>query len=109
MGEALGLQDIFFGTMAGAAVVLMGAFYALFFALGRLHNSRSLAAAAVFSYLLLAIAAYVLVDALSLEGVWIIVTTVMLIGYFILPRAIWHLCVGTHAGETADSQSRATS
>ena len=40
MGEPLGLQEMFFGTMAGAAIVLMGASYALFFALGRVHRSR---------------------------------------------------------------------
>jgi hypothetical protein len=108
MGDPMGLQDMFFGTMAGAAIVLMGASYALFFALGRLHQSRSMSAASLVSYVLLAAAAYVLVDALSLSGVWILVTTVMLVGYFLLPRAIWHLCVGTHAGESADTHSRAT-
>ena len=108
MGDPMGLRDMFFGTMAGAAFVLMGASYALFFALGRLHQSRSMGAASGVSYLLLAAATYVLVDALSLSGVWILVTTVMLVGYFLLPRAIWHLCVGTHAGESADTHSRAT-
>ena len=108
MGDPMGLQDMFFGTMAGAAIVLMGASYALFFALGRLHQSRSMSAASMVSYLLLAAAAYVLVDALALSGVWILVTTVMLVGYFLLPRAIWHLCVGTHAGDSADTHSRAT-
>ena len=47
MGEPLGLQEMFFGTMAGAAIVLMGASYALFFALGRLHQSRSMSAASL--------------------------------------------------------------
>lgn len=108
MGEPMGLQDMFFGTMAGAAIVLMGAAYALFFALGRLHRSRAMIAAALASYGLLAVATYVLVDALALSGIWILVTTVMLIGYFLLPRAIWHLCVGTHAGEPASTHSRAT-
>lgn len=108
MGEPLGLQEIFFSTMAGAAIVLMGASYALFFALGRLHKSRTMSAASLISYLLLGVATYVLADALALNGVWILVTTVMLVGYFLLPRAIWHLCVGTHAGQPADTHSRAT-
>jgi hypothetical protein len=108
MGEPLGLQDMFFGTMAGAVIVLMGASYALFFALGRLHRNRSLSAASFLSFALLVAAAGVLVDALSLSGVWTLVTAVMLIGYFLLPRAIWHLCVGTHAAEPADSHSRTT-
>ena len=108
MGDPMGLQDMFFGTMAGAAIVLMGASYALFFALGRLHQSRSMSVASLVSYLLLAAATYIFADALALSGVWILVITVMLVGYFLLPRAIWHLCVGTHAGESADTHSRAT-
>lgn len=94
------LQDLFFGTMSGAAIVLMGAFYALFFALGRLHRSRMLIAASVVSYLFLAAAVFVLVDALHLTGFWTFVAAVMLAGYFFAPRAIWHLCVGTHADAT---------
>jgi len=83
--------------MSGAAIVLMGAFYALFFALGRLHRSFALACAATASYLLLAVAVWVLVEALRLSGFWIAVAAVMLVGYFLAPRAIWRLCVGTHA------------
>lgn len=106
MTEPIGLQALFFGTMSGAAIVLTGAFYALFFALGRLHESRVFAAASIFSYGLLAVAVYVLVRALSLSGFWILVAAVMLIGYFLAPRAIWRLCVGTHLGEVAEHQSR---
>ena len=106
MGEPMGLQNLFFGTMSGAAIVLMGAFYALFFALAKLHGSRLFDAAAIVSYLLLAVAVYVLVDALQLAGFWSIVAFVMLVGYFLAPRAIWHLCVGTHAGEDTAVQTR---
>ncbi len=107
MGDAITLQEIFFSTMAGAAIVLFGAFYALFFALGRLHNSRSMMALSLVSYVVLAAAVIVLIDALHLHGFWLIVTSVMLIGYFFAPRAIWSLCVGTHAEEDAESQPRA--
>lgn len=108
MGEPMGLQDIFFSTMSGAAIVLMGAFYALFFALGRLHDSRILTAASLASYLALAAAVYVLVESLRMSGFWMLVATVMLLGYFLAPRAIWRLCVGTHAAEETAKQSRAT-
>lgn len=96
MEEAMGLQAMFLATMAGAAIVLLGACYALFFALGRLHTSIHFAAAALTSYALLAGAVYVMVRSLQLDGVWIAVVVVMLAGYFLLPRAIWRLCVGTH-------------
>ncbi len=113
MGEPIALQDLFFGTMSGAAIVLMGAFYALFFALGRLNNSRALMIASTISYVFLVAAAFVLIDALSLKGFWIFVAVTMLIGYFFAPRGIWHLCVGTHVHESAadnlrDTQTRAT-
>ena len=107
MGEALGLKDIFFSTMAGGAIVLMGALYSLFFALARLHSSRLLILASLCAYALLAAAVYVLINALALSGFWILVTAVMLIGYFFLPRAIWQLCVGTHAGEATITDSGA--
>ena len=96
MADGIGLQDLFMGTMSGAAIVLLGAFYALFFALARLHRSSSFVAASLGSYLLLVGAVAVLVDALALDGIWIAITVVMLIGYYALPRAIWRLCVGTH-------------
>ena len=108
MSEPMELQNLFFGTMSGAAVVLMGAFYALFFALGRLHKSRLFAAAALASFALLAAAVYVLVQALSLSGFWIVVTVVMLVGYFLAPRAIWHLSEGTHADDGRNNHSGAT-
>ncbi len=99
MDQAIGLQGLFLATMASAAIVLLGAFYALFFALGRLHTSPPFAAASMMSFALLAGAVYVLVRSLELDGVWIAVVVVMLVGYFLLPRAIWRLCVGTH-GDT---------
>ena len=99
MSEPLGLSNLFIGTMSGAAVVLMGAFYALFFALGRLQRSRAFAWSALVSYALLVIAVYALVWALQLNGIWMSVAAAMLIGYFLAPRAIWHLCVGTHGDD----------
>ena len=95
MDQTIGLQGLFLGTMASAAVVL-------FFALGRLHASKSFAAASLASYALLAGAVCVLVRSLALDGVWITVVVVMLAGYFLLPRAIWRLCVGTHGRTDLD-------
>ena len=103
MGDPIALQDLFFGTMSGAAIVLMGAFYALFYALARLHQSRTLMSFALISYLLLAAAVWVLVDALHLSGFWIFVAITMLVGYFFAPRGIWHLCVGTHARQAPET------
>ncbi len=106
MSEAISLQEIFFSTMSGAAIVLFGALYALFFALGRLHKRRSLMIAAATAFLVLAVAVVVLARALHLEGYWLVITAVMLIGYFFAPRAIWNLCVGTHGAKHPENQAR---
>lgn len=108
MGEALDLRAIFFSTMAGGAIVLTGALYSLFFALAHLHSSRWMNAASLLAYTLLVAAVVVLIDSLALEGFWLVVAATMVVGYFFLPRAIWHLCVGTHAGDTAATESGAT-
>ncbi len=97
MPDAIELQNLFIGTMAGAAIVLLGAFYALFYALGKQQNHRGAAAAALLSYAALVGATYLFAQALALSGFWIFVTVVMLIGYFVAPRIVWRLCVGVHA------------
>ncbi len=97
MAETMGIENLILGTMAGAVVVLAGAFYALFFALGRLQSSNAFMLASLFSYGLLVAAVWVLAVNLRLSGFWIVVAATMLVGYFLAPRAIWHLCVGTHA------------
>ncbi len=105
MAANLGFQELLYGTLACAAIVLCGAGYALGYALARLRGSFRLALAAALSYLLLALAAVVLVDALALDGFWLLVTGVMLAGYLLLPHAVWHLCVGTHADGHADFEA----
>ncbi len=108
MGEPLALQDIFFSTLSGAAIVLTGALYAMFFALARLHRSVAFEIASIVAFALLAAAVWVLIRSLSLSGFWILVTAVMLIGYFVAPRSIWRLCLGTHGEEDATPQQRST-
>jgi hypothetical protein len=98
------LRDIFVSTMAGAAIVLLGAFYALFYALGKLNRHRLSLAASFSSYLGLAFATFMLIDALHLRGFWLLVTTAMLIGYLLAPMAIWRLCVDIH--DDSDVQYR---
>ena len=99
------LQDIFVSTMAGAAVVLTGAFYAMFYALAQLNNHRGALAASVASYLALVVAVAVLIDALHLQGFWLFVAATMLIGYFFAPRAIWRLSVDIHEAPPSDEPS----
>ncbi|MGJ0485130.1 MAG: hypothetical protein ACR65R_11450 [Methylomicrobium sp.] len=41
----------------------------------------------------------VFAKALHLEGHWRILTVLMVIGYWWMPRLIWRLCTATHAHE----------
>ena len=106
MGDPISLEGIFFGTMAGAGVVLFGALYALFFALGRLHESRPAALVGLLSYGALCVCCAVLAWALELAGLWQVLIGVMLVGYFAAPRAIWRLCVATHAADGTPIRTR---
>ena len=90
------LQELFISTMAGAAVVLTGAFYAMFYALAKMNDHRGALAASTFSYFALVVAVFVLIEALHLQGFWLFVAAVMLVGYFVAPRAIWRLSVDIH-------------
>ena len=101
-------DDLFFGALAGAMIVLAGGLYAFLFALSRLRENRRLDNWALFEFVVLAASTYLLVQALRLSGFWIFVTAVMLIGYFFAPRAIWHLSVGTHAAEPSDKRKKTT-
>ena len=89
-------ENLLFGALSGALIVVSGALYALLFALGQLYASRFsmygayLASGAFIGFSLL------LLRALDLSGLWTVVVIVMLAGYFVAPKAIWCLCLGTH-------------
>jgi hypothetical protein len=100
------LRDLFVGTMAGAAVVLMGAFYALFYALGKLNSHRLSLAISFLSYLGLVAATVLLANALQLRGFWLLVPAVMLIGYLLAPMVIWRLSVDIHDDSDLRRNSR---
>jgi hypothetical protein len=94
--------DIVVSAIAGAGIVVSGALYALFFALDRMRQASWLRAAAWISYLALVVCTVLLAQALSLDGIWLVVIAVMLIGYLLAPRAIWRLSTATH---THDDQA----
>ena len=92
-------QHLLLGAVSGAFIVLSGALYALLFALGRLNASRAMTFGAYLAYGTLVLFSLLLLRALALDGVWAALVIVMLAGYLLAPRAIWHLCVGTHGGD----------
>lgn len=99
MIEPVAIQHIMIAAIAGALIVLFGAMYALFFALGRLQQNPKFSLIAYAGYAGLVVAVGVLMHTLNMNGFWQLVAAVMVIGYFIAPRIIWHLCVGTHKAE----------
>lgn len=101
MGEA----DLLAGAAAGGLIVLFGAGYALLFALGKLRRSPAAHATSYVSYGLLTVSVYVLSDRLALEGPWLALVVVILVGYLLAPPAIWRLCVGTHEAHGVSRRS----
>jgi len=94
----MGAADLLLSALAGAMVVVSGGLYALFLALGRLRPSRRLAALATGAYVALVAFAFLLAVSLKLTPAWYAVIAVMLAGYWLAPKAIWHLTAATHAG-----------
>ena len=99
MTEPVLASNIMLATMAGAMMILFGAFYAFFFAWSRLKNNTSYATLAYLSYGIFAVFTVVLVQVLHLSGYWRILVALILLGYLLAPHGIWHLCVGTHPHE----------
>lgn len=91
--------DLLLAVIAGALVVVSGGLYALFLAFARLHASKKLTRLSVAAYLALVVCSFALAESLALSVAWYPVIAVMLVGYWLAPKAIWHLTVATHAPE----------
>lgn len=96
MTEPVLASNIMLATMAGAMMILFGAFYAFFFAWSRLRHNPHYSMLAYASYAIFAVFTAVLVQVLHLSGYWRILVALILLGYLLAPHGIWHLCVGTH-------------
>ena len=92
---------------AAAAVVLCAAGYAALLALGRVRQSPALRRAALGAYAGVVLAALALCWALQLQGLWLGLVAILLIGYFAAPRAIWRLSVATHGDAQGGAQEEA--
>jgi len=99
MIDPVATQHIMAAAIAGALIILFGAVYALLFALSRLQQRPGLMLWAYTAYAVLIGAVWVLSTTLNLTGFWQVIAAVMVIGYFVAPRLIWHLCAGTHVSE----------
>lgn len=99
MVEPVVAQYILLSAMAGAMVVLFGAVYAMFFAWSKIKKDHRYMFAAYAAYAVFAVFAMIMTFTLHLTGFWYLVVAVMLVGYWLAPYGIWHLCVATHSEE----------
>jgi hypothetical protein len=89
--------NILGGALAGAAIVLCGGVYAFLVAYGRRNASACAVRGADAAFVLLVLSALALAVTLRLDGLWLAMVGVLLVGYRFAPIAIWRLCVRTHA------------
>lgn len=106
MIEPADLGNFFTIFFASAMVIMLGALYSLLFAYSRIRGVAGLMPLAYAAYLGLFVSTLLLADAANLlkHPLWASVVVLMLIGYLFAPHGIWHLCVGTHAGEHAEEK-----
>ena len=96
MIEPVALEDFFITFFSSALIILAGASYALLFAWSKVSPNLRIKIAAYVSYGVLIISVAELTRAAQFHGYWLIISLVMVIGYFFAPMGIWHLCVNTH-------------
>ncbi|MBV5300853.1 MAG: hypothetical protein J0649_03570 [Methylococcales bacterium] len=99
MIEPVALEDFFITFFSSALIILAGASYALLFAWSKVNSATSIKVVAYISYFALILSVAELTRAAHFEGYWLIISLVMVIGYFFAPIGIWHLCVKTHTGD----------
>ncbi len=102
--EPVELANFFTVFFSAAMVILTGATYALLFAYSRLRQRPRLMPLAYLAYLGLSVSVYTLAQAANLfnDTFWTFIVGLMLLGYFVAPHGVWHLCVATHDQESVD-------
>jgi len=98
MVEPVALQDFFIMFFSSALIILAGACYALLYAWSKVNSNVRIKIAAYVAYAVLVFSVAELTNAANFQGYWLIISYVMVVGYFFAPIGIWHLCDKTHAG-----------
>jgi len=102
MIEPVAFQDFFITFFSSALIILAGASYALLFSWSKVNPNFRIKIAAYVAYVVLIISVAELTRAAHFQGYWLIISFLMVIGYFFAPIGIWHLCVKTHAHADTD-------
>ena len=96
MIEPVALQDFFTTFFVSALIILAGASYALLFAWSKVNPKTVIKISAYVAYAILVVSVIILSHTAHFTGYWLIISWLMIIGYFFAPIVIWHLCVRTH-------------
>lgn len=100
MIDPYAIHQIAGAALLGGAMVLFGAGYAIFHALSGLSGSRQMAIISLLCYVFLGACAAGLATLLELDGWWLGLIALLLVGYFVAPRFIWRLSLAVHGDET---------
>lgn len=103
MIDPVELQRIAIAALSAGGIVLFGAAYAVCLTLGRLKGLSILRPLSYLAYVALVAVTLLFAWAMNLTGAWTILTVVLLVGYFVAPRAIWRLSVATHESSESDA------
>ncbi|PPD33819.1 MAG: hypothetical protein CTY19_06570 [Methylomonas sp.] len=98
--EPVALSDFFLSFFSAAMIIFTATLYAGLFAWARISGQKSARIGACVSYASLLASVAVFSDVNHLTGYWLLLSFSMVIGYALMPHAIWHLCVATHLDET---------
>jgi hypothetical protein len=90
-------SEFFIAIASSAGLITCATLYAILFAFARLHQSHKLLLLAYLAYLGLLLSVVYLSMAANFEGFWIILSFLLILGYFYAPKAMYKLCTATHS------------
>jgi hypothetical protein len=102
MIEPIALKDFFISFFSSALIILAGAGYALLYAWSKIKSNSRIKWLAYLCYAVLLVSVAELTRAANFSGFWLMLSVVMVIGYFFAPIGIWHLCDKTHTEITTE-------
>lgn len=106
MIEPVALKDFFITFFSAALIIMAGASYALLFAWSKVNSNKHIKISAWFAYIVLVVSVVLLTRAANFSGYWLILSWLMVIGYFFAPIGIWHLCVKTQSETTTTLEDK---
>lgn len=102
MLEPVELKNFLFVFFSSAGVILFGGAYAVCHALSVLRDSQFYKRLGLLSYLLLLICVVVLSSAAHFRSLWLILSLLLSLGYFWMPRFLIKLTQATHPPTNLD-------